>query len=72
MKPPHGLAYAVLIIVAILAVTLYARYQSSSLVAGAATKAQTQQPVVDDAPSGTKSDDDSRKETTKDAEDAPK
>ena len=72
MKMPHGLLYAILIIVGILAVTLYTRQQTSSIGAGAAINAETRKPATDDASATAKSDEDSRAEGAKNAEDAPK
>ena len=72
MKPPHGLVYAILIIVTILAVTLYARLQGSSVVAGTSIKVQAQERVTDDEPAGGKSEDGSKAEASKNAGDAPK
>ncbi|MDO8788467.1 MAG: hypothetical protein Q7J42_10405 [Sulfuritalea sp.] len=72
MKFPHGLGYAILIIVAILALTLYARQQGSSIVAGTAVKTQPREPIAEEAASSGKSDDGSKAEDSKNAEDAPK
>jgi hypothetical protein len=72
MKPPLGLIYAVLIIVAILGVTLYARHQGSTIVAGNAGKAKAQEPASDDVPTEPRNEDASRVESAKDAGDAPK
>jgi hypothetical protein len=72
LKPPHGLVYAILIIVAILAVTLFAKHQSSSIVASTALKVQPQEPVADDAPTNAKNDTGSSAESAKSTEDAPK
>lgn len=72
MKFPHGLGYAILIIVAILAVTLYARQQGSSIVAGTSVKTQPREPMADEAPANGKIDDSGKAEDSKNAEDAPK
>jgi len=71
MKMPHGLLYAILIIVGILAVTLYTRQQTSTI-AGAAINAQTREPAADDASAMARSDEGSKAEDAKTAEDAPK
>ena len=72
MKLPHGLVYAILIIVTILAVTLYARLQGPSMAAGTSIKVQTREQVADDEPSGGKGDSDSKADASKNAGDAPK
>lgn len=72
MKLPHGFVYAIVIIVAILAVTLYARQQGSSIVAGTSVKAQPREPIADETPASGKNDDGSKADGSKNAEDAPK
>ena len=72
MKTPHGLLYAIPIIVGILAVTLCARQQTSSIGAGAAIHAETRTPAADDASATARSDEGSKAEDAKTAEDAPK
>ena len=71
MKMPHGLLYAILIIVGILAVTLYTRQQTSTI-AGTAVNAQTREPAADDAAATMKSDGRRKEEGAKNAEDARK
>lgn len=70
MKMPHGLLYAILIIIGILAVTLYTRQQTSSLAAGTAINAQVREPVADDAAATAKGDEGSKAEAAKNTEDA--
>ena len=72
MKLPHGFVYAIVTIVAILAVSLYGRQQGSSIVASTSVKAQPREPIADEVSSSGKSEDDSKAEATKNAEDAPK
>jgi len=47
MKTPHGLVYAILIVVAILAVTLFARSQSPRLVTTAAIRTPPPESAAD-------------------------
>jgi len=72
LKPPHGLVYAILIIVAILAVTLFAKYQSSSIVTSTAIKVQPQEPVPDETSSAGKNDEGIKAESAKTSEESPK
>ena len=50
MKLPHGMVYAILIIVGILAVTIYAKLQGASISAGTTVTAQPPEPAADEAP----------------------
>ena len=72
MKMPHGLLYAILIIIGILAVTLYTRQQTSSLTTGTAINAQAREPAAEDASATAKSHEGSKAEGAKNAEDTPK
>ena len=72
MPVSGGEALIIVIIVAILAVSLYGRQQGSSIVASTSVKAQPREPIADEVSSSGKSEDDSKAEATKNAEDAPK
>jgi len=72
MKTPHGFVYAILITIAIVAVTLFARSQSSSIVVTPAVRTPPPESAVDNAGADSKEEADSKDASPKAVDAEPK